>query len=237
MKPLLTIAFKELKNYLSSPTGYVFTGLLLIVSNWLFLQDFFLVNVASLMPLWGNLGFLLSIFIPALAMNSISEEKRNGNWEVILSLPVSEVDFVLGKFVGNFAAILFTLLFFLPTTLLVVIIGKPDVGIVFGGWLGIIFLASTYLAIGIFASALSNQAVVGFVVAAVGLLINNFVGQESVLQRLPGTLSEFVGYLSITAHTSQLSTGLVTVSNLVFFTGITTLFLTLTVLWLKLRNA
>ena len=101
MKPLLTIAFKELKNYLSSPTGYVFTGLLLIVSNWLFLQDFFLVNVASLMPLWGNLGFLLSIFIPALAMNSISEEKRNGNWEVILSLPVSEVDFVLGKFVGN----------------------------------------------------------------------------------------------------------------------------------------
>lgn len=236
MKKIITIAGKEILSYFSSPVGYVFSGILLLVSNWLFFQDFFLMNQASLAGLWANLSFLLSIFVPALTMNSIADEKRNGNWEIILSLPVTETQLVLGKFLGTLTYILITLLFFLPTTILVFLLGKPDLGIIIGGWLGTLFLVISYLSVGIFTSALSNQPVVGFVSAMIILLLNNFIGQSSILSTLPEIVATIVGFISLSAHSNQMAAGLIQLNDIIFFISINVILLTLTVLWLKSRN-
>ncbi|MCL4384036.1 ABC transporter permease [Patescibacteria group bacterium] len=236
MKTILTIARKEVLGYFSSPVGYVFAGLMLLVANWLFFQDFFVANQANLAPLWNSLGFLLSLFVPALSMNALSEEKKNGNWEVILSLPVSETQMVLGKFLGLLFCVGVSLLLFLPTVGVVFYLGKPDTGVMAGGALGVLFMAVTYLAIGIFASALSNQAVVGFMVAMIFLLVNSFMGQDSILSRFPPLVSSVIGYLSISWHANRFADGLVQGSDVVFFVSFCAIFLILTVMWLKARN-
>ncbi len=236
MKRIRTIALKEVWGYLTSPVGYVFAGLLLIVANWLFFQDFFLLNQADLTTLWNSLGFLLSIFIPALSMNLISEEKRNGNWEVILSLPVTEFELVIGKFIGAFLYIFVTLLLLSPTVITVLLLGKPDLGILIGGWLGVLGLAVVYLAVGIFCSSLSNQPAVGFLMATILLLVNNFIGQAGVLQRLPVFLGTIFEFLSITWHANQFGLGVVRLEDITFLVSTTGIFLLLTVLYLKARN-
>lgn len=236
MKQIIAIAKKEILGYFSSPVGYVFAGLMLMVANWLFFQDFFVANQASLTPLWSNLGFLLSLFVPALSMNALSEEKKNGNWEVVLSLPVSESEMVLGKFLGLFFCVFVSLLLFLPTAVIVLVLGKPDIGVLVGGWVGVLFLAISYLAVGIFASSLSTQPVVAFMVAMFFLLINSFLGQDSILSRFPTQIASILGYISISWHSSHFADGVLQASDIVFFISFIGIFLVLTVMWLKARN-
>lgn len=236
MKRIMTIATKEVLFYFTNPVGYIFAGLLMIVSYWIFFQDFFVLNQATLGGLWGNMTFLLSLFIPALSMNSLAEEKKQGTWEVMLSLPVSETELVLGKFIGSWLFVMMTLLLALPAVITVLLLGKPDVGILAGGWVGLLLAASLQLAVGVFASSLSQQPIVGFLVAAVVLLLNNFIGQDMVLSRLPTVIAAIAGYASISWHSGQFGNGLFKLSDVMFFVSMSIIFLTLTVLSLKSRH-
>lgn len=236
MRNIWVIAVKEWKNYLYNPVGYIFAGLLLLVANWLYMGDLFVTGQADLRSYWGMFGFLLSIFVPAITMGLIADEKKNGTWEVLLSLPVSEIELVLGKFLGAGLYFLLVLGLTLPVCLVIILLGKPDSGMVVGGYVGILLLGLSYLAVGLFASSLTSQAVAGFLGAVVFLLVNSLISQETVLMRMPVMIKNIMTSLSLGVRGGRFSGGLIEVNDLVFFVSWILVFIILTVMSLKSRN-
>jgi ABC-2 type transport system permease protein len=236
MRDILTIAKKEWRSYFTSPVGYVFAGLLLIVASWMYFGDLFILGQANLQPYWAVMGFLFSIFVPAISMNLIAEEKKNSTWELLLSLPITEIELALGKFIGCALYLLLVISLSIPAIVTVYLLGKPDLGLIVGGYLGIIMLGLAYLSLGMFMSSLSTQAIVGFLGSTVVLIINNLLGQEMFLVRMPGILRDLVGGLSLSLRSTKFYAGLIEISDLIFFISWIFIFITLTVISLKMRD-
>jgi ABC-2 type transport system permease protein len=236
MNKILTIAKKEWRNYFSSPLGYVFAALLLLVSSWMFFGDLFLLGQANIGPYLTTMVFLFSIFIPAISMGLLADEKKNNNWEVILSLPIDETKLVLGKLLGCGMYLLFTIALSLPVAITMLILGQPDIGVIAGGYLGLIMLGGSYLTVGILASSLSNQAIVGFLGATVFLIFDNMLGQQVVLSRLPGVFKNIASAISLASRSGNFNDGVITLNDTVFFISWMAVFTILTVLSLKNRN-
>jgi len=237
MKKILTIAKKEYLAYLTNPAGYILGGLFLLVSSWLYFQDFFLIKQADVSNLWIIMIFLFTLLIPAISMNLFSDEKRNGNWEIILSLPVSEKELVLGKFLGSLGYLLTVSMLIFPVILTVNYLGDPEWGLVVGGGLGLGFLAASYLACGLLGSSLSSQPIVGFMVTTVILLVNNFIGQDFFLAKIQSNgLASFLAYLSLSRHGIKMGSGLIGLDDVAFYFSWISIFLILTVVSLKSRD-
>jgi ABC-2 type transport system permease protein len=236
MKKILTIARKEWKNYFTSPVGYIFAALLLIVVNWIYLGDLFLLGQADIGPYLTTMIYLFSIFIPAISMGLLADEKKNSTWEVLLSTPVNEIQLVAGKIIGCGMYLLFTIALSIPAAITVYLLGKPDIGVIISGYLGLILLGSAYLSVGLFMSSLSSQAIVGFLGSAVFLILNNMIGQDVILTRLPVAIKGIVESLSLITRVARINSGLITMSDLMFFGSWIVIFMILTVLTLKTRD-
>ena len=159
-KPAIIIMKRELRAYFTSPVAYFVSALFLIVSGIFFYfgfaylyGGFFLMDRAELRAYFSALPLILACFIPALTMRLFAEEKRVGSIETLMTLPVTEVNVVTGKFL---AAFIETLIMIAPTLFYVIaaeIFGEPDYGPIIGGFVGAIFLCASYVAIGLFASS------------------------------------------------------------------------------------
>lgn len=236
MKKILTIASKEWRAYLQNPVGFVFVGLLVTVTSWMYFGDLFINGQADLTPYWTTMGFLYSIFVPAISMGLIAEEKKNGNWEVLLSLPINETQIVWGKFLGGFCYLATTLLFSAPAIVTLMWLGKPDIGLVGGGAIGLLAMGGAYLATGILASSVSSQSIVGFLGASVFLILNNLMGQEIVLSRLGSDVASWIEKLSLGNRIMALNQGLIRVDDVLFVISWIAASLIMAVLVLKSRD-
>ena len=236
MNNILTIAKKELKVYLASPLAYVFGFSLLSISLWIFLSTFFVNNQSSLDPLWNLVIFLFSLFIPAISMSSIAEEKKSGTWELLLSLPISELEITIGKFLSLFSFVLIIIGLYLPMAITLIVIGQPDIGALIGGFLSIIFLSASYLSCGIFASSLSDQPVTSFLISLIFLLINSLLSQNTFLSYFPSFLKGAISFLSLSWHAQHLAQGFISLSDISFFISWLVVFLIFTLLSLKSRH-
>ncbi len=236
MKKMLALYRKELRGYLQNPANYLFGLLFLLVSYWFFWQNFFLQNQAQLSAWSENLPFLLLFFIPALTMAMISDEKKSGTWEILLSLPLSETTLVVAKFLAGLTFFLLVLLASLSLPASLFWLGQPDPGLLLSRYLAVIFLAAADLSVGLFASSLSRQQVAAFLLAFLLLLFNDIFGQQFFLLRLPPSLKAGFLFASLRHHYLVLSQGLLTVADLAFFLGWIVFFLVLTVLVLRSRD-
>lgn len=236
MKKILIIARKEFGGYFRSGVGVIFAGLLLSVAAWMFWGDIFVSRQADVRPYFGVVIFLLALFVPAISMGLIAEEKKNGNWEMLLSLPISEWQVVLGKFIGSSWYLLLTIGLMGPSVATVWWLGRPDVGVVIGNIVGVGLLAMCYLGVGLLASAMCSQPVVAFLVSTAFLLINNLMGQAVVLEKVPLMLRGLVEFLSLSWRTNRFGNGLLEIGDLVFYSSFVTICLMLTVLTLKNRH-
>ncbi|HEX8923377.1 MAG TPA: ABC transporter permease subunit [Patescibacteria group bacterium] len=236
MRNILTIARKEWQNYLTTPTGYIFAGLMILVVNWMFLSDLFLLGQADLKNYWSLVVFLFSIFIPAISMGLLADEKKNSTWEMLLSLPINENELVLGKLLGSMVYIFAVTLLSLPMVATILLMGKPDPGLIAGGYVGTLLLGFSYLSVGLFMSSLSSSAIVGFLGSSVFLIINNLFGQDTILSRVPDFLKVILTNLSLYYRSSKFSAGLIDLNDLIFFISWIAVFSILTVLVLKTRD-
>jgi len=230
----ITLLAKEIYlNYLISPLGYLFAGLFSIINLWLFFQNFFLINQASLVPLFDLMPFLLLFFIPAITMNLFAEEKKTRTWEILLTLPTTELEIVLAKFLSSLTFALFGLILTSPAAVLAFVLGRPDLGIVLSGYLGAILIAAAYLSVGLFISSLTNNQIVAFITTIFLLLVNFFSGQQFVLQRLPEVLTTLISKVSMGYHFQFLIRGQLPLGSLVFYLSWLAIFIWLTVISLK----
>ena len=232
-----TLLTKEVYyHYLISPLGLIFAGLFFLVSIWLFFQNFFLINQASLAPFFNLLPFLFLFFLPAITMNLFAEEKKSRTWEILLTLPTKEGAVVGAKFLAAFIFTTFTILLTFPLLITLKLLGQPDWGIIVSSYLGTVLLAASYIAAGLFFSSLTNNSIIALLTSIFFLLINFFLGQEIVLSRLPTALSNIVAFLSLNFHYHFFIEGNVFLSSLVFYLSWTAVFIWLTIVSLKSRD-
>ncbi|MBR4321308.1 ABC transporter permease [Treponema sp.] len=230
-KPSIIIFKREIKAYFTSPIAYIVTGLFLLASGFLFFNTFFLNNRAELRQFFGLLPIVLSFFIPALTMRLIAEEKRSGSYETLLTLPVTELEIVTGKFLASFvagSAMLLPTLFYAITCF---IFGKPDAGPMIGGYLGAFFLIASFSAIGLFASSLTKNQIIAFFIAFAICIIFTLI--SSFLIFMPSAVVAFFDFFSAYSHFESISRGIIDARDLLYFISLTALFFVLTVESLK----
>jgi ABC-2 type transport system permease protein len=238
MKKSWIIAKRELSVFFDSLIGYFiivaflgFTGFF----TWLYGSDIFFVGQASLDAFFNIAYWTLFFFIPAITMRMLAEEKRSGTIELLLTKPVTDWQIVTGKFLSTLILILITLALTLPYYVTVWSLGPIDHGVVWSGYLGLLLMSAVYISVGLFASSLTRNQLVAFLLA---LLIGIFfhIIFEVLGQAASGQLSDVLGYLNLSSHYDAVSRGVVDTSNLIYFLSLTFLGLVLSEFGLAKRN-
>jgi ABC-2 type transport system permease protein len=224
---------KEMLIALKTPSAYVVIIVFLLISGYLFADGLFLSNVATLRPFFTLTGILFLFFIPALTRRSFSEEFRNGTLEVLVTHPVSRTRLIAAKLLSSYLIVVATLV---PTIFYVVVVaslGNIDPGTAFAGYLGLLFLAAGYVSAGVFASSLTQNQVVAFIIGLFILFI--FFILDKVTALTTGPVAYIMQYASSDFHLASFYKGAIDFRDVVYFLGVTIFFSTMTSKWLELR--
>ncbi|MEI6127759.1 MAG: ABC transporter permease subunit [Pseudomonadota bacterium] len=225
MKNILTIFWKEFKAYFSSPVAYIFIISFLVVTNWLFFRSFFLTNQASLRPLFSLMPWVFLFLAPAITMRSWAEEKKLGTIEILMTLPVREYEIVVAKFLSSFIFLALALGLTFPLALTVMLLGAPDPGPIWGGYVGAGLLGGAYLAIGLFASSITENQIISFIVAIVICFAFLIVGENFVLYSVPSALGPLFSYLGLGSHFQSIGRGVLDSRDMVYYMSMIGFFL------------
>jgi ABC-2 type transport system permease protein len=203
--------------------------------TWIFGGDVFLVNQASLQSFFNIAFWTLFFFIPAVTMGLIADERKSGTIELLVTKPVSDWQIIIGKFLSAFLLICITLALTLPYYITVASIGKIDNGAVCMGYLGLIFMSASYISIGLFASSITNNQIVSFLIALfIGIffhLIFGILGSSS-----GGLVGTILNYLSLSTHYESMARGVIDSKDLFYFFSIIFIGLIGTEITLSKRN-
>jgi len=221
----LVLARKELRSWIYAPALYVITVFfLLFVSVWFFHhRSFFAMDTASLRSFFLGFPFAFILVIPVLTMKSWTEEKKLGSAELLFTLPFTEWDLVLGKFLACFVLILGMLALTLPVPLTVLPLGQFDPGVIFAEYAGALLLGAAASALGLFLSSISRTQAAAFLGSAVALMAMTL--PAALAQDMPPALAALVTSFSLTFHFESFSRGLLDSRDLAFFILMTGLFL------------
>lgn len=236
MRNVVAIFQREFASYFDSPLAYlVIPAFLGLVGGFtLYFQDLFGAGVVTLRPLffWSAVFFLL--LIPAVTMRLFAEENRTGSIELLVTMPVTEGQMVLGKYLAALGLMTVALGLTASYPLTMGLLGDLDPGPVIGGYLGLFLLGASFSAIGTAASAATTNQVVAFLVGLVVCLVPFATGYA--LTRVPAELLPVVQYISFEYHFNNLSRGVVDSRDLLFYGTVVALFLHLAVFALERRR-
>jgi len=236
MKNIITIARKEFRTYFESPIAYIFITAFLLLVNFLYLWTFFLVGQADMRPFFGFMPFVFLFLVPSITMRLWAEERKMGTLEVLLTLPVQEKEVVLGKFIASFVFLLVMLALTFNIPLLVGFLGDPDWGMIICGYLGCLLMGASYLAIGLFASALSDNQIVAFILAIAICTAMLIVGEWFFLILVPDVFVPFFNYLGLGTHFESMGRGVIDTRDLLYYISVIGVFLYLNVYTVENRN-
>jgi ABC-2 type transport system permease protein len=218
MKQVLRIFKKEFYAYFLSPIAYIVISIFLVVTGWFFFSTFFIYDLASMRNFFAMMPILFSFVAPAVTMRLFSEELNVGSYELLLTMPVSIRQVVLGKFL---AGTIFMTMMLLPTIsypLTISFLGELDWGPVVGGYIGAFLLAGSFCAVGLFASSLTRNQIIAFII---GLAICfGLTMLSNMLFFLPETLLGFFSYLGADMHFANISKGIIDTRDLLYFVSV-----------------
>ena len=235
MRNLKAIYMKEMKSYFNSPMAYIFLVIFAVINGYFFTRTFFLFNQSDMRSLFNIIPLVYIFFIPAVTMSLIAKEKNMGTMEVMSTLPLKDMDFVLGKFLSALSLIVIGLLITLIHFLTLTQVGTNiDYGAVFTGYLGLALAGAVYTSVGIFASSLTDNQVVAFIIGIFIVII--FFLMDKMLMFVPVSLTGLIQFLSVDYHLSNISRGVIDSRNLIYFSSVVGFFLFMTVRALEIRR-
>jgi ABC-2 type transport system permease protein len=219
MNNILTIFKKELKSYFYSPVAYIVIVVFLIITGWFFTSGLFVAGVISMRSVFEIIPFIFLFFIPAISMRTFSEEKKAGTIELLLTKPITDFEIVIGKFLSTFGLAALTIL---PTVIYVAslkMLGPIDFGSIFSAYVGLLLMSGIYIGIGIFASSLTENQVVAFIISF--LMIFVLFMMNKILMFIPAPIVPIVEYISSDYHFSSITRGVIDTKDLIYyFSGI-----------------
>jgi ABC-2 type transport system permease protein len=218
MTGTVNIFKKEFKGYFISPIAYIVISIFLIVTGWFFFSTFFLFGQAEMRSFFSLLPLIFSFIIPAVTMRLFSEEFNTGSYEMILTMPVRNLDIIIGKFM---AAAAFVLIMLAPTFIygiFISFIGDLDWGPVIGGYIGAILLGAAFSSIGLFASSLTRNQIIAFIIGMSLCFILTLL--DKMLFFLPETALNVFQYLGADYHFQNISKGIIDSRDILYFLSV-----------------
>jgi ABC-2 type transport system permease protein len=213
---------REFKSYFTTPLAYVFLVVFLFFSGYLpFKQGFYEIRQADMRTFFMNLPLLFVFLVPATAMRLWAEERKSGSIELLLTLPITVTQAVLGKFFAAWLFLIVAVVLTFPMVITVCFLGDPDIGLIVTGYIGSILMAGGFLAIGSFFSAVSKNQVISFVLSVVACAILVFAGVPTTLDYLstflPAGLVGAVESMSFLTHFESIQNGVLKLQDLAYF--------------------
>ena len=208
--------------YFNSPIAYIVIIAFLVITGWLFFGGFFGAGgqEASMRSFFGMAPLFFAIFCPAITMRLLAEERRSGTIQLLATMPVRDIEVVVGKYMAAMGLIVVCLLLTVPWALSVEYVADPDWGPILGGYLGLLLMCSGYIAVGVMASALSTNQISAFVIAFLVCLAFYLMGK--VLPMLPDSLVGIVEMLSFDHHFQNIARGVVDSRAIIYYLSVTT---------------
>ncbi|HMC28689.1 MAG TPA: ABC transporter permease [Verrucomicrobiae bacterium] len=221
-----TIAKRELGGYFASPVAYVFIVIFLLLCGFFtfMLGGFFERREASLVSFFLWHPWLYLFLVPAVGMRLWSEERRLGTMELLLTMPVTSWQAIVGKFLASWLFLALALVLTFPVVLSVNYLGSPDNGVIFCAYIGSFLLAGAYLAVGCLTSAMTRNQVISFILSVVICLFLILAGWPPVTNLLirwaPAALVDFVSSFSVIPHFDGFQKGVLDSRDIIFFFSI-----------------
>lgn len=219
MQQVKNIFKKEFKDYFVSPIAYIVISIFLLVTGWFFFMTFFLQNQADLRSFFSLLPFTFSFIIPAITMKLFSEELSIGTYELLYTMPVTLKDIVLGKFLAGVAFLAAIILPTLSYPIMISFMGQLDWGPVIGGYIGALLLGATFTAVGLFASTLTKNQIIAFIVGMVICFSLTLI--DKMLFFFPEAAVKVVGFIGADFHFQNISKGIVDSRDILYFASVT----------------
>jgi len=223
---IATIAKRELAAYFESPVAYVFLVIFLLLAGFFTFTfgGFFDRGEASLASFFGWMPWLFLFLVPAVGMRLWSDERRLGTMELLLTLPVTAWQAILGKFLASWAFLAIALALTFPVVVTVNILGDPDNGVIVCGYVGSVLLAGAYLAVSCMTSAMTRNQVISFIVAVmlcIALILVGFTPVTDLLSRWAGPgLVEAIAGFSVLTHFDGLQKGVLDSRDILYFLSV-----------------
>lgn len=213
---------RELKSYFQTPVAYVFLIVFLFFSGYLtFKQGFFEIRQADMRIFFMNMPLLFVFMIPATSMRLWADERRVGSIELLLTLPITTTQAVLGKFFAAWLFIIIALALTFPMVITVCYLGDPDGSLIITGYLGSVLMAGCFLSIGSFFSIITKNQVISFVLSVVACAVLVFAGMPTTLDYLSTFLNagmvSAIGSLSFQEHFESIQKGMIEFKDISYF--------------------
>ncbi len=234
MRNVWAVATRELRSYFLSPLAYVVIALFLALAGYLFALILANQREASLRGLVQNVSVLYLFIVPAISMRLLAEEQRTGTIELLLTNPVQEWEIVTGKFLASIMLVLVMLGLTLLFPLFLFIFGNPDRGPIISGYLGVFLQAAAFLAVGLWASSMTQNQIVAAIVAFALLLILWL--SDNLGQFLGGTIGQIVSYTSVINHFQGFPQGVIESKDVIYYLTMVAAGLVLSTLSLQSRR-
>ena len=227
---------KEIQFYFNNPIGYIVIVLFAATINFLYIKDIFIMGIASMKQFFSFIPWILLFFIPALSMRIFSEEKRTNTMEVLLTLPITETQIVVSKFLALLSLIVIglsltiALPFHLSTSTKIYI---PEILV---GYFGIILFSSFFLAISLFYSLKTKNQIVSFLLSLITLFMLLGISSDLFSGTIPKFMQDILIFFSPLFHLQNFIKGILDLRSILFFLSGTILFIVLTVFELEKRD-
>ena len=237
---LFTIARRELNAYYTSAIAYITIIVFLSLTMGLYMAPFFTVLSADMRVFFTVLPIALCVFLPAVSMRLWAEERKQNTWEMLLTFPMRAYEMTLGKFLASMVFYMSALAGTLVLPLMLVLLGDPDLGPIFGAYLGSLLLGAFFLSLGLFVSAMCRDQIVAFMLTLLGCFGFYLAGTEFVVTLAeaawPGLGSLLAAAVGVTQHYLTFTRGLLVLGDVLYFLVWTVVWLVLNSLFLGIRN-
>ncbi len=239
MRNIMTIANRELRSYFDSPVAYIILTAFLLLAGWMFFSSFFLMGQAEMRSFFTpspySPSMLLVILAPALTMRLFAEERRSGTIEMMTTLPITDTEVVLGKFLASVGLLKVALALTLVYAFTVSGVGDLDWGPVISGYFGMILFVSSMLALGLLASTWTENQIVAFIFSFMLSAALYFVFWLQFF--VPQSIAGVVEYLSLAFHLDNMARGVIDSRDVIYYLSLTGGALFLAVRSLERRHA
>ncbi len=238
MNSIWTIAKRELASYFDSLTAYIIIILFLGLTGfftWVWPSNVFFRGQADLNIFFEVIYICLLFFIPAITMRTIAEEKGSGTLELLSTKAISDWQIVIGKYLSSLLLIAIAFACTIPYYITISKLGNADHGAIIGAYVGLLLYTSAFVSLGIFASSITSNQIVGFLLALTFLLVFAFIF-GFLGSSIPGTIGETLYFMSARTHYDSISRGLIDSRDILYFGGLTFLGLLFSQAMLAKRN-